>query len=84
MTYRITGHSRRDPRNYQPKEERDAAERAEPIRRFAAYLESSGFASRADLDAVRAEIDAEIEAAVASARTAPDPKPEDALEGLFA
>ena len=83
MTYRITGHSRRDPRNYQPKEERDEADRNEPLKRFPKYLLSNSIATQNELDAIRAEIDADIEAAVESAMVAPDPKPEDALEGLF-
>ena len=35
MTYRITGHSRRDPALYQPEEERKNAVANEPIGRFA-------------------------------------------------
>jgi len=31
MTYRITGHSRRDPCNYQPEEERKEALQREPF-----------------------------------------------------
>jgi pyruvate dehydrogenase E1 component alpha subunit len=84
MTYRITGHSRRDPCNYQPAEERAEALRREPIGRFAAYLLSEGLADQDALDAVRQEVDAQIEHAVESAMAAPDPAPEEALEGLFA
>lgn len=83
MTYRITGHSRRDARTYQPKEEQEEALRHEPLKRFPEYLLSNGIAERKELDAIRAEVDGEIEAAVKSAMAAPDPKPEDALEGLF-
>jgi pyruvate dehydrogenase E1 component alpha subunit len=83
LTYRITGHSRRDPCNYQPKEERKEASEKEPIRRFAAKLTAEGLASSAQLEAIKEELDAEIEHAVTSAMAAPDPKPEAALEGLF-
>ena len=83
ITYRITGHSRRDARNYQPKEERDEADKNEPLKRFPEYLLSNHIATQDELDAIRAEIDAEIERAVESAMAAPDPKPEDALEGLY-
>jgi len=83
ITYRITGHSRRDPCNYQPREERERAAREEPLKRFPEYLLSNNIATQPELDAIRAEINAEIERAVESAMTAPDPKPEDALEGLF-
>jgi len=83
MTYRITGHSRRDPCNYQPEEERKQALEKEPIRRFASLLESKGIADQAKLDSIRQEVDAEIERAVKSAMAAPDPLPQDALEDLF-
>lgn len=83
LTYRITGHSRRDPCTYQPEEERKRALEEEPIRRFAGRLLEEGVATQAVLDAIRAEVDAEIEAAVESAKTAPDPAPEDALNDVF-
>ncbi|MHB9131645.1 MAG: thiamine pyrophosphate-dependent dehydrogenase E1 component subunit alpha [Armatimonadota bacterium] len=82
-TYRITGHSRRDPCLYQPEEERKQALENEPIRRFRAHLLENGTANQAAFDAIDAEVDAEIEAAVASAMAGPDPLPEDALVGVF-
>ena len=83
LTYRITGHSRRDHCNYQPESERKRAAEAEPIKRFAERLLLDRLADQAALDMIRLEIDAEIEQAVESAMAAPDPAPEDALEGLF-
>ena len=82
-TYRITGHSRRDPCNYQPEEERKAALEKEPLRRFREFLLAGGWTDEAGLDGIRAGIDAEIECAVQSALAAPDPKPEAALEDVF-
>ena len=38
ITYRVTGHSRRDPSNYQPKDERETSLKNEPIGRFAHWL----------------------------------------------
>jgi len=83
VTYRITGHSRRDPCTYQPEAERDEAKQNEPIGRFGAWLTSEGVADTAALEQIREEVDAEIERAVESAMAAPDPAPEDALDGLF-
>ena len=83
ITYRITGHSRRDARGYQPKEERKRAEEREPLKRFLEYLLSNSIAAQDELDAIRKDVDAEVEAAVESAMAAAEPKPEDALEGLF-
>jgi TPP-dependent pyruvate/acetoin dehydrogenase alpha subunit len=84
MTYRITGHSRRDPCNYQPEEERKSALENEPIRRFRTYLLEKGLATEAELNKAEEENDIEIEAAVKSAMAAPDPAPEAALEDIFA
>ena len=83
VTYRITGHSRRDPCNYQPEDERKRALENEPISRFTEHLVSNGIADQTKLNAIREEIDVEIEYAVETAMAAPDPAPEDALEGLF-
>ncbi len=84
LTYRITGHSRRDPCNYQPEEERKQALEKEPIRRFQTYLLAEGAATQAALDQIREQVDAEIELAVQSAMAAPDPDPQAALDGVFA
>jgi len=83
MTYRITGHSRRDPTLYQPKEEKQKALENEPIGRFSNYLLSQRMADQDCLDRVQQEVDEEIEAAVEAAMAAPQPEPEDTLEGLF-
>jgi pyruvate dehydrogenase E1 component alpha subunit len=83
VTYRITGHSRRDPCSYQPKEEREEALKHEPIVRFTSYLLEQGVATQEQLDAMGEEIDQEIETSVKNAMEAPEPKPEDALEDLF-
>jgi pyruvate dehydrogenase E1 component alpha subunit len=83
MTYRITGHSRRDPCNYQPKEERKQALQNEPIVRFRNHLISNQIATEADLEAINSAVDAEIDAAVKSAMAAPDPAPEEALNDLY-
>jgi TPP-dependent pyruvate/acetoin dehydrogenase alpha subunit len=83
MTYRITGHSRRDPALYQPDEERKGALANEPIGRFETFLFAHQFAKRAQLDEIAAAVDLEIEEAVTAAMSAPEPKPEDTLEDLF-
>lgn len=82
-TYRITGHSRRDPCLYQPEEERKKALEREPIGRFAKRLIADKVADQARLDALRAEAKALVEEAVRKAQADPEPLPEDALEDLF-
>jgi len=83
ITYRITGHSRRDPCLYQPEEERKQALANEPIGRFAKHLLANGIADQAALDAIHQSVMAEIETAVTKAMSDPEPQPEDALEDMF-
>jgi pyruvate dehydrogenase E1 component alpha subunit len=83
LTYRITGHSRRDPCSYQPEQERRAALANEPIGRFARMLKEKGLADDATLERMDQEVQAEVERAVETAQAAPEPNPEEALEGLF-
>jgi len=83
MTYRITGHSRRDPALYQPKEEKKQAKENEPVGRFAKYLIEHNLADENRLDQIEKEVEQEIEQAVQQASEAPEPKPEEILDGLF-
>ena len=83
ITYRITGHSRRDPALYQPKEERQKAKENEPIGRFAKYLIENKIATEQEIESIENRIEKEIEQAVEAAMKAPDPKPEDTLEDMF-
>ena len=59
QTYRRTGHSRRDPCYYQPKEERAVWSANDPITRFAQGLLVGGNADLDDLDRIQKEIDDE-------------------------
>ena len=84
LTYRRTGHSRRDPCHYQPKEERAAWTANDPIVRFAQVLLTNGQVDQTDLDIIREEIDREIESAVEQAKTAPPPALGDLLTDVYA
>lgn len=84
LTYRRTGHSRRDPCHYQPKEERSTWFTNDPIIRFAQMLLASGTIDQTDLDNLREKIDDEIESAVKQAKTAPQPALDDLLTDVYA
>jgi len=84
VTYRLTGHSRRDPALYQPEEEKARARENDPISRFRSRLLAERVASEADLAGIDRELDDQIEAAVVAAMAAPEPRPEDALDDVFA
>jgi TPP-dependent pyruvate/acetoin dehydrogenase alpha subunit len=83
ITYRITGHSRRDPAAYQPKQERKKAMENEPIKRFGAYLQQENMADHDALGQIRKEVVAYIRKVIDNAMAAPDPAPEDTLEDVF-
>lgn len=73
LTYRRTGHSRRDACNYQPKTERDAWFERDPLERFAKTLIERGLIDPAGLDAIRKQTEAQFRAAVVEARRQPLP-----------
>lgn len=83
MTYRITGHSRRDPCLYQPKEERQAALQNEPIGAFSRVLLKRPDIAQADLDAVRAQVELRITEAITQARTALPPAVEELVTDVY-
>jgi pyruvate dehydrogenase E1 component alpha subunit len=84
LTYRRTGHSRRDPCLYQPKEERSAWSQNDPITRFAEALLADGNVDQVDLDQIQARVDEEIEYAVEKAKVAPQPVIDDLLTDVYA
>ncbi len=77
LTYRRTGHSRRDACHYQPPEEREEWSRRDPIDRFAQVLIERGLVDQAGLDQVRTRMQARFQAAVETARAEPLPTLDD-------
>jgi len=84
LTYRRTGHSRRDTCAYQPKEEREDWFSRDPLDRFAAVLIQRGDISQADLDQVKSGVEQQIDEAVEMAKKAPLPGPDELLQDVFA
>ena len=77
LTYRSTGHSRRDPRHYQPKKEQLLWAANDPMVRLGDAIIRAGMAGEARLAAIRAQLEAEFQAAVDAARKAPLPTLDD-------
>ena len=69
-TYRFRAHSMFDAQLYRDKAEVEAWREKGPIRRFGAWAEESGLVHADDIAAIEAEIDTEIEEAVAFAEAA--------------
>jgi pyruvate dehydrogenase E1 component alpha subunit/2-oxoisovalerate dehydrogenase E1 component alpha subunit len=83
-TYRMKGHAEHDGQTYVPKEELDDWSRKDPIDRYALVLVKKGVATQEKLmeidDRISAEIDRDVEHALAS----PPPPPENALKDVYA
>jgi pyruvate dehydrogenase E1 component alpha subunit/2-oxoisovalerate dehydrogenase E1 component alpha subunit len=83
MTYRRKGHAEHDAQKYVPAGEIDAWEQRDPIHLFERELLQNRMATRAELDAIKARVDAEVDAARAAAEASPFPDEIDALAEVY-
>jgi len=85
-TYRYMGHSMSDPLHgvYRTKEEVEEQKQRDPITQMAHKLTGDGVLDQAGLDALDAEIRAEVEAAAQFADQSPDPEPGELLTDVLA
>ena len=83
-TYRMRGHSEGDQEKYRTREEVGAWKKKDPIVKFGNHLIRKKYATRKDNEAVWKAVAEEIAAAVAFAEESPSPRPEEALEDLYA
>jgi pyruvate dehydrogenase E1 component alpha subunit len=79
VTMRMHGHAAHDDMKYVPKEQVEEWRKRDPIERQEARLKESGV----DIDALRAEIKASIDAAAEEALAGPMPDPSTVLDGVF-
>jgi pyruvate dehydrogenase E1 component alpha subunit len=83
-TVRMGGHLSHDPQLYRPREEIEAALAQCPIRRFRARLGAEGALDDEGYGRMEAEVESQVDAAVAFARQSPFPDPSEAFEDLWA
>ncbi len=85
-TYRFRGHHIGDTgTSYRDREEVQEQERKrDPIRRLAQVLIDEKRVSQEELDGIDISLAAELEDALEFARSSPEPRPEDALEDVYA
>ncbi len=83
-TWRQRGHFEGDPAKYKDPEEQKAWLAKDPIPRIEAKLIELGMATQADIDAMRAKVDEEIEAAVKFAEDSPEPGDDELLTDVCA
>jgi pyruvate dehydrogenase E1 component alpha subunit len=79
VTMRMHGHAAHDDMKYVPKEQVEEWRKRDPIDRQAARATELGV----DVDALRAEVRAEIDAAAEEALAGPMPDPATVLDGVF-
>jgi pyruvate dehydrogenase E1 component alpha subunit len=84
LTYRRTGHSRRDTCAYQPKDEREAWFSRDPIERFSEVLLQRPDISQSDLEQIKSSVANQINQAVEQAKAAPLAQAEELFEDVFA
>jgi TPP-dependent pyruvate/acetoin dehydrogenase alpha subunit len=84
LTYRRTGHSRRDACHYQPTDEREAWFARDPIDRLKAGLLARGDVTEDEIQAIHARVEAQFTAAVEAARREPEPTVADLETEVFA
>jgi pyruvate dehydrogenase E1 component alpha subunit len=84
-TYRFYGHYVGDPGTaYRRPEEVEEWKQRDPIVAFRRRLLAEGMATEAELTAIDAAVQGELEAAIRFAEASPEPDPEDALQDIYA
>ncbi|UZQ56343.1 pyruvate dehydrogenase (acetyl-transferring) E1 component subunit alpha [Trichothermofontia sichuanensis B231] len=84
LTYRFRGHSLADPDELRSKAEKETWLARDPIKRFEAYLTGKGLTTEAELQAIKARVQAEVDAAVEFAEASPEPNPDELYRYVFA
>ncbi|MGD9562802.1 MAG: thiamine pyrophosphate-dependent enzyme [Pyrinomonadaceae bacterium] len=72
-----------DEKLYRPEEEREADSRIDPIKTYAEFLMTEGICSSEQLEALRKEVDDEVNKAADVAVATPQPAPETAYRNVF-
>ena len=83
LTYRWRGHSKSDRNRYRTKEEINDWISKDPIVRFTGFLIEHGVITEAEADAIEADVEAEIAAAIAFAKESPDPVVADVSRDVY-
>ncbi len=84
VTYRFMGHHVGDPLNYRDKAEVERWRARDPIERFRRVLVAQRILTPAEADALGAEVEREIEEAVAFAKASPEPEASALEEDVYA
>lgn len=83
QTYRFRAHSMYDPELYRDKDEVERWKLYDPIALFSTYLEQEGYLDDATLNAMRQQVEDEVDASVEFAMQSPDEPVEDVLRFVY-
>lgn len=83
-TYRYKGHSMSDPQKYRTKEDVEEFKRRDPILLLESRMEAAGLLEASEREAMAAELEALVEAAVAFAEESGEPAPGELYEDVYA
>lgn len=83
MTYRFEGHSMGDPLRYRTKEEAEKWREDDPIGILERHILAEKLAGKDKLEALDAEVEKELEAAVIFAEESPLPAPEELFTDIY-
>jgi pyruvate dehydrogenase E1 component alpha subunit len=79
----MTGHSAHDAAHYVPQELWDEWGKRDPIQRLETRMIAEEWATRDEIDAMRAQIQTEVDEAVAWAEASPYPDDATLLDGVY-
>ena len=82
-TFRLCGHSRRDPNNYMTKEEKEFWARKDPIPFYESILKDKKILNDNKISGIKDEVEKEIKMAIEYAQQSPYPEPEDTLKDFY-
>jgi TPP-dependent pyruvate/acetoin dehydrogenase alpha subunit len=84
LTYRTTGHSRRDPGLYQPKDEKEAWVQRDPIQVLGRGLVLRQDIQESELEQIRSKVTQQLLADIEIARNEPEPTLADLTTDVYA
>jgi pyruvate dehydrogenase E1 component alpha subunit len=84
ITYRYRGHSMGDPERYRQADEIKRWQENDPIGILRNVLIGEKIVTETELDAIDAQVEDEVQAAVQFAESSPDPEPEALFENVYA
>jgi pyruvate dehydrogenase E1 component alpha subunit len=82
-TFRLCGHSRRDPNNYMSDEEKAYWEQRDPLPFCENIMTETNIIDSKGIENMKQEVEQAVEEAISFAQEAPEPDPEDTYNNLY-